>query len=80
MGIWKSLVMGGSGAAAGLAISHYTVLAAFRAMGECFLVVGAIHMLMFLSTHPGPDKLTVETKQTTTLTQTTEVTKQPEAK
>lgn len=78
MGIWRAVVGGGAGAVAGFVVGdHSTVFSTFRSMGESFLIVGVVHMFIFLQTHPGPDKVTIETKQTTTLTQTTETTKQP---
>lgn len=78
MGVWRAIVGGGAGAVAGFVVGdHSTIFHTLRSMGESFLIVGVVHMFIFLQTHPGPDKVTIETKQTTTLTQTTETTKQP---
>src|ERR1039457_2324125 len=41
-------------------------------MGVAFLFSGIISLAKYLQTHPVPDIVTTEVKQTTTLTQTTE--------
>ncbi len=71
MGMWRAVVGGGAGAVAGFIVGdHSTVMATFRAMGESFLIVGAVHMFIFLQTHPGPDRIVVTTTETATRTDT----------
>jgi hypothetical protein len=67
MGMWRAVVGGGAGFIVG---DHSTVMATFRAMGESFLIVGAVHMFIFLQTHPGPDRIVVTTTETATRTDT----------
>jgi hypothetical protein len=65
MGIMRSFIGGGAGAAAsaiGTGVVHPEdlhggLLKLLAAMTVSFLFVGLVHMLIFLKTHAGPEKI-----------------------
>jgi hypothetical protein len=68
MGLWRSTVQGGAGAVvSGLATigidpDHFNLTTGlgdvFKMIGTVFLVMGVIHMFVFLQTHGAPEAIT----------------------
>lgn len=87
MGIFRSITGGGANGvlsgllSMGIDPQHFNLVPGHGLGHELSMMVGSfvlssiVGMLVFLKTHEGPDKITTEVKQTTTLTQTTQTTK-----